>query len=114
MARSKSVTQEGLEGLGAPSLAKVLLEHAGSDPVLRKKLHMLMAGTEGAGKLDSELAKLIRTIGGSRSVVNWEKRKDLVQELDHLRTTIGGTLVAQTSTAAASRFIWRQPTPWPW
>ena len=27
MARSKSVTQEGLERLGAPSLAKVLLEH---------------------------------------------------------------------------------------
>jgi uncharacterized protein DUF6880 len=103
MARSKSVTQEDLERLGAPSLAKVLLEHAGSDSVLRKKLGMLMAGTEGAGRLDSELAKRIRTIGRSRSFVDWEKRKGLVQELDHIRSTIGGTLAAQDPKAAAER-----------
>lgn len=101
MARSKSVTQEGLERLGAPSLAKLLLEHAGSDPVLRKKLRMLMAGPEGAGKFGAVLVKRIRTIGRSRSFVNWEKRKGLVQELDFLRTTITDTQAAQDPKAAA-------------
>jgi hypothetical protein len=103
MARTKTVSIESLEPLGAGGLAAILVEHAESDVVLRKKLRMLVAGTEGPGRLDSELAKRIRTIGKSRSFVDWEKRKGLVQELDHLRTTIGGTLAARDPKAAAER-----------
>jgi hypothetical protein len=103
MARTKSICVESLEPLGAGTLATVLVEHAESDAVLRKKLRMLLAGTEGSGKLARELDKRIRTIGKSRSFVDWEKRKGLVQELDHLRATIAGTLAAQDPKAAAER-----------
>jgi hypothetical protein len=95
MARTKSLTSEALTALGAEPLAEVLIAHAASDPVLRKKLGMLLAGTEGPGKLAAEIDKRIKTIGRSRSFVDWEKRKPLVQELDHLRRTIATRLAAQ-------------------
>ena len=95
MARTKSVAPEALAALGAEALAQVLIAHADTDPVLRKKLVMLLASTEGSGKLAAEIDKRIKTIGRSRSFVDWEKRKLLVQELDHLRATIATRLAAQ-------------------
>ncbi len=103
MARTKSLTPETRAALGAERLAAALLEHADGDPVLRKKLRMLLAGTEGPGSLGAEIDKRIRAIGRSRSMVDWEKRKPLVQELDHLRTTIATTLAARSPAGAAER-----------
>ena len=105
MARAKSITPQALAALGAETLAEVLIEHAESDPVLRKKLRMRLAGTEGPGRLAAEIDKRIRTIGRSRSFVEWEKRKPLVQELDHLRTTIAVRLAAQDPEGAIER-LW--------
>ena len=100
MARTKAVTPEALAALGAEALADLLIAHAATDAVLRKKLGMLLAGTEGPGKLAAEIDKRIKTIGRSRSFVDWEKRKPLVQELDHLRVTIATRLAKQDATRA--------------
>ena len=70
MARTKTVTPESLAALGAEALAEVLIAHAATDPALRKKLGMLLAGTEGPGKLAAEIDKRIKTIGRSRSFVD--------------------------------------------
>ncbi len=86
-------------------MAAALIEHAENDPILRKKLRMLLAGTEGPGKLAAELGKRIQTIGRSRSFVDWDKRKPLVQELGHIRTTIGTALAAQNPGVAIER-LW--------
>jgi hypothetical protein len=100
MARTKTVTPEALAALGAEALAEVLVAHAATDPTLRKKLSMLLAGTEGPGKLAAEIDKRIKTIGRSRSFVDWEKRKPLVQELDDLRVTIATRLERQDASRA--------------
>ena len=105
MAATKSITPETLVALGAPALAVALIEHAESDSILRKKLRMLLAGTKGPGKLAAELGKRIQTIGRSRSFVDWDKRKALVQELAHIRMTIGTTLAAQSPGVAIER-LW--------
>ncbi len=105
MARAKTVTPEALAALGAEALAEVLVAHAATDPTLRKKLGMLLAGTEGPGKLAAEIDKRIRTIGRSRSFVDWEKRKPLVHELDHLRVTIA-TRLARQDAARAIELLW--------
>jgi hypothetical protein len=106
MPRTRTITAEALLRLGPEALAGVLIEHAGADPILRKKLRMLLAAKEGAGDLIAELGKRIRTIGRSRSFVDWEKRKGLVQELAHLRATIVDTLASQEGRAAAD-LMWQ-------
>ena len=105
MARTKSVTREALAAMGAEALAELLIAHAATDPVLRKKLGMLLAGTEGPGKLAAEIDKRIKTIGRSRSFVDWGKRKLLVQELDNLRVTIA-TRLAGRDPARAIELLW--------
>jgi hypothetical protein len=90
--RAQYITPEALARLGVDVLVSVLVEHAGADPILRKKLRMLLAAEKGADTLSTELEKRIRTTGRSRSFVDWEKRKGLAQELDHLRATIVETL----------------------
>ncbi len=105
MARTKTVTPEALAALGAEALAELLVAHAATDPILRKKLGTLLAGTEGPGKLAAEIDKRIRTIGRSRSFVDWEKRKPLVHELDHLRMTIA-TRLAKQDRERAIELLW--------
>ena len=105
MARTKTVTPESLAALGAEALAELLIAHAATDPALRKKLDMLLAGTEGPGKLAAEIEKRIKTIGRSRSFVDWEKRKSLAHELDHLRATIA-TRLAKQDAARAIDLLW--------
>ena len=83
----------------------MLIAHAATDPTLRKKLGMLLAGTDGPGKLAAEIDKRIKTIGRSRSFVDWEKRKPLVQELDHLRVTIATRLAPKVSPSSITRII---------
>jgi len=94
------ITPETLEAMGAPALASLLVDHAKVDPVLRRKLKLLLASREGPDKLVAEIEKRIRTIGRSKSHITWERTKDIVQELDHLRETIAGQLASQDPTAA--------------
>ena len=105
MARTKTVTPEALAALGAEVLSELLITHAATDPGLRKKLGMLLAGTEGPGKLAAAIDKRIKTIGRSRSFVDWEKRKPLVQELDHLRLMLATQLATQ-DRARAIELLW--------
>ena len=49
------------------------------------------------------LEKRIRTIGRSRSFLNWERGRELAKEIDHLRTTIAGTLAERDARLAAER-----------
>jgi len=97
------ITPETLEAMGAPALASLLVDHAKVDPVLRRKLQLLLASREGSDKLVAEIEKRIRTIGRSKSHITWERTKDIVQELDHLRETIAGQLASQDPTAAVER-----------
>jgi hypothetical protein len=103
MARTKSVTAEALVPFGA--LAELLVAHAATDPVLRKKLGMLLASGQGPDKLAAEIDKRLKAIGRSRSFVDWDKRKPLAQELEHLRTTIATRLAGQDA-ARAIQLLW--------
>jgi hypothetical protein len=102
-AKRTHITAESLESIGAPALAGFLVDHAKVDPVLRRKLQLLLASKEGSGKLVTELDKRIRTIGRSKPFIGWERTKDTVQELDHLRETIAGQLASQDRSAAVER-----------
>jgi hypothetical protein len=102
-AKRTRITTEWLETMGAPALASLLVDHAKVDSVLRRKLRLLLASKEGSDKLAAELEKRIRTIGRSKSHIAWERTKDIVQELDHLRETIAGQLASQDRMEAVER-----------
>ena len=91
--------------MGATTLANALVEHAKVDSVLRRKLQLLLASEEGSGKLGAEIEKRIRTIGRSKSLIGWERTKDVVQELDHLRETIVGSTVMSASNGLQRMLI---------
>jgi hypothetical protein len=103
VANRTRISTESLETMGTAALASVLMEHAKVDSVLRRKLRLLLASKEGAGRLVAEIEKRIRTIGRSKSLIGWERTKDVVQELDHLRETIAGQLASQDLVAAVER-----------
>jgi hypothetical protein len=102
-AKRTRINTESLETMGAPALASLLVDHAKVDPILRRKLQLLLANMEGSGKLVTEIEKRLRTIGRSNSHIAWERTKDIVQELDHLRETIAGQPASQDRTAAVER-----------
>ena len=90
--------------MGARRLAKLLTELSAADPVVRKAAKLALAPGQSPAKLLAEVDKRIRMIARSKSFIDWDRRKPLVQELDNLRTTIIGTLVPLTLGSWRSRW----------
>lgn len=104
-ARGKSIDAKALAALGAEPLAGLLIEHAAVDVGLRKKIGMLLAGAQGTATLADQIDKRLRTISRSRSFVDRDKLKALVQELHHLRLTIA-TRLAEADRPRAVELLW--------
>ena len=102
-ARSRALSIETLEQLGARHLAELLMDQAASDPALARTLRLALAGTEGAGRLGAEVEKRLRTIHRSRGFIEWDKVRPLARELEGLRDTIAGPLAASDPYAAVAQ-----------
>ena len=102
-ARSRALSADALEGLGARKLAELLMDAAQRDPALERSLRLVLAGTDGGGRLAAEVEKRLRTIGRSRGFVEWDKVRPLARELDSLRETIAGPLAAADPEAAVAQ-----------
>ncbi|HEY0204089.1 MAG TPA: hypothetical protein VGC15_08075, partial [Acetobacteraceae bacterium] len=98
--RSRALSADTLEGLGARRLAELLMDAAQGDPALARALRLVLAGTDGGGRLAAEVEKRLRTIGRSCGFVEWDKVRPLARELDSLRETIAGPLAAADPEAA--------------
>ena len=108
MARGKEITADKLEALGTRRLAELLAELSAADPVVRKAAKLALAAGESPTKLLAEIDKRIRTIARSKTFIDWDRRKPLVQELENLRTTITGTLARRLASG------WQISFPWLW
>ncbi|MGI4940982.1 MAG: DUF6880 family protein [Janthinobacterium lividum] len=100
ISRSRALSADTLEGLGARRLAELLMDTAQGNPALARSLRLVLAGTDGGGRLAAEVEKRLRTIGRSRGFVEWDKLRPLARELDSLRETIAGPLAAADPEAA--------------
>ena len=105
MARGKEITADKLESLGARRLAELLAELSTADPVVRKAAKLALAAGQSPAKLLAEIDKRIHTIARSKTFIDWDRRKPLVQEFENLRTTITGTLAPLDARAAAERMV---------
>ncbi len=101
--RSRVLSADTLEGLDARRLAELLMDAAHADPALARSLRLVLAGTDGGGRLAAEVEKRLRTIGRSRGFVEWDKVGPLAHELDSLRETIAGPLAAADPKAAVAQ-----------
>jgi len=101
--RSRALSVDTLEQLGARQLAELLMTQAQSDPAFARSLRLVLAGTDGAGHLAAEVEKRLRTIQRSRGFIEWDKVRPLVRELEGLRETIAGPLAQADPRAAAAQ-----------
>jgi hypothetical protein len=101
--RSPALSAEALEELGARRLAELLMAQAEDDPALARALRLVLAGSDGAGRLAAEVEKRLRTIGRSKGFIEWDKVRPLARELESLRETIGGPLAAADPRAAVTQ-----------
>ncbi|WP_424138881.1 DUF6880 family protein [Roseomonas chloroacetimidivorans] len=101
--RSRTLSIEALEQLGARRLAELLMAQAKGDAALARTLRLALAGTDGGGRLATEVERRLRTIGRSRGFVEWDKVRPLARELDSLRETIAGPLAATDPRAAVAQ-----------
>jgi hypothetical protein len=78
-------TADKLEALGARRLAELLAELSTADPVVRKAAKLVLAAGQSPAKLLTEIDKRIRTIARSKTFIDWDRCKPLVQELENRR-----------------------------
>lgn len=84
----KTVSAANLAALGAERLAALLLEAAGGDANLKRRLRMELAAELGAADLAFEIDKRLTSLAGSRSRVSWRKRPALLGDLVAVRRII--------------------------
>ncbi|WP_438852004.1 DUF6880 family protein [Brevundimonas nasdae] len=102
---AKRLNAANLAGLGAERIAELLMEASDSDPILKRRLRLVMAAEAGPEVLGLELDKRLTTIATSRARVSWRKRPDLLRDLDILRRGIVDDLAPAAPSAGLERMI---------
>ena len=80
-AAPKRLNAANLSGLGAERLGELLMQAADADPILKRRLRLILAGEAGADALALELDKRLATLAAGRARVSWRKRPDLLRDL---------------------------------
>ena len=88
MASKKVLNTRNLEALGAERLAELLIEISKGKTAARRLLRLELAGAEGTAELAKEVRQRLATIGRSRAFLDWQKRRDLVDDLQIHRKAI--------------------------
>ena len=106
MASKKTLNAGNLEALGAARLAALLMEISEGNAAAKRRLRLELAGTESPGEVAAQIRKRLATIARSRSFIDWQNRRSVVDDLETQRRAI----VDQVSTrlpAEALDLMWR-------
>ena len=106
MASKKALNARNLEKLGAARLAELLIEISTGDAVGMRRLRLELAGAAGPLVVAREIRKRLTTFGRARSLIDWEKRKVFVADLEVQRRTIIDQ-VAKAEPVEALDLLWR-------
>ena len=104
--KTVAVAADNLVRLGAKRLAEILLELAGEQPGIKRRLRFELAGEADGEMIAAEMNKRITTLRSARSFVNWQKRASFVRDLDLTRTTITER-VGRSRPDLALDLMWR-------
>ncbi|MDX6750897.1 hypothetical protein SH611_13825 [Geminicoccaceae bacterium 1502E] len=106
MARKTTLNAANLEALGAERLAGLLMELAGGDAAIKRRLRLELAGNQGPGEIAREIRKRLAAIARSRSFLERGRLRPLVNDLQTQRRAITGPLAASDPPAALD-LMWR-------
>jgi hypothetical protein len=100
MVAKRKLTIETLSKLGRRRLAELLIAEAAGNRQLMQTLNFAISAEEGPAALGASLRKRLATLAKSRSMLSYDKGRDLIGELDGLRTTIVEIIGPQESRLA--------------
>ncbi len=106
MASKKTLNADNLEALGASRLAQLLMEVSLGNAAIKRRLRLELAGAESPAEVAKPIRKRLATIARSRSFVDWQNRKSLVDDRDAQRRAIVGQ-VATRLPAEGLELMWR-------
>ena len=100
MVAKRKLTIETLSKLGRRRLAELLIAEAVGNRQLTQTLNFAISAEEGPAALGASLRKRLATLAKSRSMLSYDKGRELIAELDGLRTTIVKIIGPQESRLA--------------
>ena len=106
MASKIALNIKNLVALGAQRLAELLVELSTANPGVKRRIRLELAGAQSPEEVSKEVRKRLTTIARSRSFVDWQNRKTLVEDLETQRRAIVEQ-VAKTDPADAVELMWR-------
>lgn len=106
MASKKTLSADTLEALGAKRLAGLLMEVAGQDAAIARRLRLELAAEHTPRRVAADMRKRIAQIGRATSLADWRKVRELAADLDTQRRTIVDR-VAGIDAAEALELMWR-------
>ena len=106
MASKKTLNAANLEALGARRLAELLIEISTGDAAAKRRLRLELAGEESPASVAREIRKRLATIARSRSFVDWQDRRTLIEDLETQRRAIIEK-VAKGNPVEGLELMWR-------
>ena len=106
MTSKNILNAKNLEALGAERLAELLIEISTGNAAAKRRLRLALAGAQSPDEVAKEVRKRLTTIARSRSFVDWQNRRSLVEDLETQRRAIVDQ-VAKADPAEALELIWR-------
>ena len=106
MASKTTLNAKNLAALGAERLAELLIEISTGEAAIKRRLRLELAGAQSPKEVAREVRKRLTTIARSRSFVDWQTRKALVNDLETQRRAILDK-VAPEDPAEALDLMWR-------
>jgi hypothetical protein len=95
-----------VEVLGAKRLAELLIEISAGNVAAKRLLRLELTGAVSPGEVAKEIRKRLTTIARSRSFVDWQARRELIDDLEAQRRAIADR-VAKRYPAEGLELMWR-------
>jgi Family of unknown function (DUF6880) len=105
MVAKRKLTIETLSKLDRRRLAELLIAEAAGNRQLTQTLNFAISAEEGPAALGTSLRKRLATLAKSRSMLSYDKGRELIGELDGLRTTIV-ELIGPQESRLALELLW--------
>lgn len=106
MTSKKTLNTGNLATLGADRLAALLMDISQGNAAIKRRLRLELIGEDSPAELAKEVRKRLATIARSRSFVDWQNRKALVDDLEAQRRAIV-LQVAKRAPADALALMWQ-------